>query len=377
MTSVQLHQCGCGQHDHQAVANRTVSCPGSIDMHCHVFVAEVAQRIAGMPQQLQEQNTFAAEMGAQSIEHNRRVMLPAVQASLTDVATRLADMNDSGVAIQCLSPSPAQYHYWADEALSDELVGLQNQAIIALCHEWPERFVGLGAVSLQHPQLAVRQLRELMAEPCMYGVEISTRVNGVDLSDEALLPFWQCAEELGALVFIHPFSSRVDERLQPWYLSNLIGQPLETTIALSHLIFAGVLERFPALRLLAAHGGGYLPQYCGRHDKGADVRPEAAVLPKAPSEYLKQVWFDSLVFSPLALRHLVDEVGADRVVLGTDYPFDMGSDAQQPWLDVLTAQERLLVLRNNAETLLGLEPALPSELTTGQPQAVVAGKEFP
>nr|WP_281423967.1 amidohydrolase family protein [Oceanobacter mangrovi] len=350
-------------------------------MHCHVFVPMVNQKAAERPEFQAELAGFAGDMGQASVEHNRDVMMPQALDRLINVETRLADMDAAGVAIQCLSPSPSQYFYWADEELSCELVALQNMAISELCEQYPERFVGLGAVSLQHPQLAVEQLRVLMQLPGMKGVEIATRIAGLDLDHPDLLPFWQAAEALGALVFIHPFTSHVDDRLQDWYLSNLIGQPLESTIALSRLIFSGLFEQHRNLRVLAAHGGGYLPQYCGRIDKGALVRPESGGLPRLPSDYLKtNLWFDSLVFSPLSLRHLIDQVGAERVVLGTDYPFDMGSEMNQPWLASLSADERRALLRDNAVRLLQLPAeAIPefSDFCKSQPTSVAGqGKEL-
>lgn len=383
MNSVYLYQCNqCDAHEH---ADASQSCQHRkfgqlIDMHCHVFLPEAMQLVADRPEFAAEQAGFLADMGAASVAHNQQVMLPGVKEKLVDVSARLADMDAAGVAIQCLSPAPAQYHYWADAELASELVSLQNRAISQLCQDHPSRFVGLGAVALQHPELAIGQLRELMQLPGMKGVEIGTRIQQQELAAPELAGFWQAAAELGALVFIHPFSSRMDERLVPWYLSNLIGQPLETTVALSHLIFSGTLQRLPELKILAAHGGGYLPQYVGRLDQGARVRPESAGLNRAPSEFLRQIWFDSLVFSPLTLRHLIEQVGIGQVVLGTDYPFDMGSPACQSWLSELNDTERQALLRDNAARLLGLDlPAnetnVPSSVLTPSRTGLSAGEE--
>jgi aminocarboxymuconate-semialdehyde decarboxylase len=156
------------------------------------------------------------------------------------------------------------------------------------------------------------------------GVEISSHAPGVELSDQRLEPFWARAEELGAVVFLHPFGCTLDERLDRFYLANTVGQPVENAVALSHLIFSGVLDRHPRLRVLAAHGGGYLPTYLGRSDHAWHVRPEARGCQRPPSEYLSRLYFDSLVHSPGALRALVAAAGAERVLLGSDYPFDMG-----------------------------------------------------
>jgi len=190
------------------------------------------------------------------------------------------------------------------------------------------------------------------------GVEISSAVNGLELSDERFDRFWSKAEELGCLVFIHPLGTSLGERVNRHYLGNIIGQPIETTIALSHLIFGGVLDRYPRLRICAAHGGGYLPSYIGRSDHGFAVRPEAAKIQHKPSEYLKRIYFDSLVYTAEGLRHLIEEVGVTQIMLGTDYPFDMG--AYDPHAHVsavagLTEQERDLILGGNAARLLGID----------------------
>jgi aminocarboxymuconate-semialdehyde decarboxylase len=191
----------------------------------------------------------------------------------------------------------------------------------------------------------------------MRGVEIGTYVNGMDLDDERLEPFWAAAEELGALVFMHPVGSTMGTRLARYYLSNVIGNPLDTTIALSQLIFGGVLERHPRLKLVAAHGGGYLPSYLPRSDHGFEVRPEAQTIPHPPSHYLRQVTVDALVFQPENVAHIIRTLGASQVVLGTDFPFDMGEDRPLAVLDAvpdLSAADRARIKGGNALQLLGM-----------------------
>src|SRR5262249_34615881 len=175
-------------------------------------------------------------------------------------------------------------------------------------------------------------------------------------------PFWSRAEALGAVVFVHPLGCTLGERTRPYYLSNIVGQPIETTLALSHLIFGGTLDRHPRLKLCAAHGGGYLPSYIGRSDHGHAVRPESRTMQKAPSDYLKQIWFDSLVYTPNGLEHLVREVGASQVVIGTDYPFDMGTP--DPLALIAAAQlseaDRERIRGLNALALLEVTPRQPA-----------------
>ena len=329
----------------------------TIDLHCHALVPAVEALVAGTPQKAAEPQAMLRSMGESSVAHNNASMLPIAGPRLVRIEQRLSDMDAMGVDIQVLSPSPTQYYYWAEPDLAREIVRGQNEAIAALCSQHPTRLVGLATVALQHSQLAVEQLTHAIRVLGLKGVEISTSVNGKELDDPSLLPFWAAAEALGALVFIHPFGSTLGERTATHYLVNTIGQPLETTIALSRLIFGGVLDAHPGLKIVAAHGGGYLPTYIGRSDHAFKVRPEAAANTKqAPSEYLKKIWFDTVVFDALALRHLVDRVGAAQVVVGTDYPFDMGSYDVHTLVDStpgLNEAEREAILGGNAAGLIG------------------------
>jgi aminocarboxymuconate-semialdehyde decarboxylase len=267
-------------------------------------------------------------------------------------------MNAMGVDIQVLSPSPTQYYYWADRDLAQQLVRVQNEYVAEICAQHPERFAGLGTLALQHPELAAEQLEYAMRQLGLKGVEISTSVSGEELDAARLAPFWEKAEALGAIIFIHPFGTTLGGRVSTHYLSNIIGQPLETTIALSHLIFGGVLDRHPGLKIVAAHGGGYLPSYCGRSNHGRAVRPEAKAAAKLrPVDYLRKMWFDTLVYEPEGVRHLVNMVGASQVVVGSDYPFDMGHYDPHGLVGSapgLMEAEVAAILGGNAAGLLGL-----------------------
>ncbi|WP_435526271.1 amidohydrolase family protein [Microbacterium elymi] len=190
----------------------------------------------------------------------------------------------------------------------------------------PERLTGLGLVPLQHPARIVECLDDAVLGRGLAGVEISSFAGDVELSDERLEPFWARAAQLGAIVFLHPFGCSLDERLDRFYLANTVGQPVENAVALSHLIFAGVLDRHPGLRIVAAHGGGYLPTSIGRSDHAWRVRPDARGCAHEPSSYLKRIWFDTVVHDPSVLRHLIEVAGPSQVVLGSDFPFDMGPE---------------------------------------------------
>ena len=297
----------------------------TIDLHCHALCPEVEPLVASHPRRQAEPELMARAFGAESAAYNAGVMLPAALPKLTRLETRLADMDRMGVDVQVLSPAANQYYYWAEEALARDIVRVLNEHIASLCAKHPQRLQGLGTVALQHPQLAVEQLRHAVETLGLRGVEISTVVEGVELADPLLEPFWAEAARLGCVVFIHPQGTWAADRLGRWYLANVIGQPLETTVALSHLIFGGVLDRHPGVRLLAAHGGGFLPFYLGRFEHAWKVRPEARAMRESPREYLRRIWFDTVVYEPRALRNLIEEVGVSQVVAGTDYPYDMGA----------------------------------------------------
>ena len=327
-----------------------------VDMHAHLFCPEseaVAARAPGYAQQAAEQ---ARLLGPESAQYNRS-MFGQLEHRLVQAEARLLDMDAMGVDIQVVSPSPTQYHYWADRELSQDLVALQNQAIARLCTCAPRRLAGLACVSLQHPELAAQQLEDAMQRMGLRGAEISTQVGGMQLSDRSLDVFWSQAERLGAVIFVHPYGCSLGERIAPWYLSNVLGQPAETTVALSHLIFGRVLDRFPALKICAAHGGGYLPGYVERSDHAWHVRPESRSCAAPPSTYLARLHYDTLVYSPAALCALVSQVGASQVLMGTDYPFDMG--AYDPWDLVaqlpMSDSARAAIAGGNAVRLFNLQ----------------------
>ncbi|HKC52817.1 MAG TPA: amidohydrolase family protein [Myxococcota bacterium] len=327
----------------------------TVDLHGHMLVLAVERLVADRPEKRAEAAMMLHTMGAASVEHNARVMGPNAAPKLTNLDTRLADLERMRIDVQVVSPAPTQYYYWADRDLGRELVRTQNESIAESCARHPERLKGLGNVALQHPDLAVEQLEHALLRLGLVGVEVSTSVNGLELADEKLEPFWAKAESLGAIVFIHPMGTSLGERLNRFYLQNLIGNPAETAIALSYLIFGGTLDRHPGVKIVAAHGGGYLPAYVSRSDHGHAVRPEAQSIRHRPSEYLKRIYFDSLVYDPAALRRLIDVVGASQVVVGTDYPFDMGHYDVHGLVSAvpgLTSEERDGILGGNARRLL-------------------------
>ncbi len=296
----------------------------TVDVHAHVLLPEVEQLVADAPGRAEARALDALRNGPDALAASG-VMVRDRMRLLTDVVHRLAAMDMTGVDVQVVSPSPSHYHYWADREVAQEVSERANTATAKHCAHAPDRLVGLGLAPLQHPDLAVRALDHALGEG-LAGVEIGSHAPGRELSDPAYEPFWELAAETGAVLFLHPFGCTLDERLDRWYLSNSVGQPVENAVALSHLVFSGVLDRHPDLKVVAAHGGGYLPTHLGRADHSWRVRPDAKGCAREPSHYLRRMWFDSLVHDPHVLRELVRVAGADRVLLGSDFPFDMGAD---------------------------------------------------
>jgi aminocarboxymuconate-semialdehyde decarboxylase len=280
-------------------------------------------------------------------------------------AERIATMDAQGIDMQALSINPNWYKLERD--LAEKVIQVQNEKLAEACGAHPDRFVAFASVALQHPDLAARQLEEGVKKYGLRGAAIGGSVNGLEISDPKFHPFWAKAEQLGVLVFIHPqvggATTDIAQRLKGnGYLSNVIGFPLETTIALSHLIFEGTLDRFPGLKICSAHGGGFLPSYAGRSDFGCLTRPDLCPggthgpLKKKPSEYLAQMYYDTMVFSPEGIRHLAAEFGARQLVVGTDYPFPWTRTMVDEVLATpgLSDADRVAILGGTAAKLLGI-----------------------
>ena len=293
---------------------------------------------------------------------------PAPDAPLTIGPDRLRAMDAQGIDVEVLSINP--FWYGVDRDLAPRLIRAQNEGLAAICAAYPDRFVALATTTLQHPDLAAAQLEEGVVTLGLRGGSVGANVGSEELASRRFDPFWAKAEELDVPIFLHPQGvPELAARLQGnGFLGNAIGNPLATTIALSHLIFEGTLDRFPGLKLCAAHGGGYLPSYADRSDYGCGTRPDQCGDPLAqrPTEYVKQLYVDALVFSSEALRHLVGVVGASQIVIGTDYPYPWTAtpdDARLPRFDVvdhvldtpgLSDADRAAILGSNAAGLFGI-----------------------
>ena len=298
----------------------------TVDIHSHVAVPAAAELVKGhldpatIP--LAHFSTGETKQVSQRQEADRRGRITGLDGGLAD---RLRDLDHMGIDLQLVMPPPPQLYFTVPIEIAVKAMRVVNDGIAEYVARTPDRFVALGGVPLQDGQEAAKELERCMKQLGFKGVEILTNVGGRELSDAAFAPFWQKAEALGALVVIHPNGFTEAKRLTRFYFNNVIGNPLETALALHYLIFDGVLARHPHLKILAVHGAGYLGGYSGRIDHAWGARPDChANLPDPPTAYLKKVYVDSVVFTPHQLKALVDVFGADRVLMGTDYPFDMG-----------------------------------------------------
>jgi len=325
----------------------------TVDIHSHVRVAEAAAIAAPL-----FRPEFDPRMQIQPEESTRyNTELREAHASrFVDPSARIADMDLQGVDTQVLSVVPPQYYYWLDGATASTVTALINDRIAEMVEANPGRFVGAATLPMDHPTAAVAE----MARANRMGfnaVEINTDVNGLDLDDPRFEPVWAEACERDMLVILHPHGWTEPRRMDDYYLINLVCMPLASTVAVSRMILGGVFERFSRLKLLVVHGGGYLSFAFSRTDHGYRVRPEARRhIPRLPSEYLHRLHFDTTVFRPEDVEYLVSEFGADRVLMGTDYPFDMGPTDPLGFLAQarLSRSEREAVVGGNAIRLLRL-----------------------
>lgn len=273
-----------------------------------------------------------------------------------DVERRLADLQAAEVDMQVLSATPQTYLYGQGASLAAACAALQNDQIAKLVKAYPDRFLGIATLPMQAPDLAASELRRAMAKLGLRGAMIGSNVQGRNLDDPSLAPLWAAAEELGAFIFIHPVDVAGADRLSSYYLVNLIGNPVDTTIAAACLVFGGVLDRYPKLKICLAHGGGFVPYQFGRWIHGWKVRAEPQrALPRSPEPALSRFIYDTIVHSDISLEFLVTSCGAARVLLGSDYPYDMGMHDGVKRVRALNISEadRVAVLGASAQRLLG------------------------
>ena len=280
--------------------------------------------------------------------------------NLVDLGLRMRDFDAMGLDAQVVSPAPAQCYYTVAAEVGIEAARMVNIGIAAIAAQRPDRIpAALGSVPMQAGGAAAAdELEFAMKSLGFKGVEVLAHVGDLELSDPSFEPFWAKAEALGAVVFIHPSGFTEPRRFGRFYFSNVIGNPLDTTMALHHLIFDGVLERYPDLKIIASHGGGYLPAYSGRIDHAWGARSDAhGSLPKPPSFYLKKIYLDTIVFTPDQLEALVKLFGVEKILLGTDYPYDMGEYDPIGHIASVASfsdADRAAIAGGNAKALFGL-----------------------
>ena len=249
-----------------------------------------------------------------------------VDANCFDAAVRMKEMDETNVTVQVLSTIPVLFNYWAKAKDGLETSRFFNDHIADTAAKNPQRFIGIGTVPLQDADLAIAEMERCVTELKMPGLEIGSNINGQNLSDKNFFPFYKRAEELGCALFVHPWEMMGEQQMQQYWLPWLVGMPAETSRAICSMIFGGVLEQFPKLRVAFAHGGGSFPLTIGRIEHGFTVRPDLVAIDSVinPRDYIGKFWIDSLVHDAKALQFIVDVMGADKICLGSDYPFPLG-----------------------------------------------------
>jgi aminocarboxymuconate-semialdehyde decarboxylase len=293
-----------------------------IDLHCHWESNQVMDRMHAEADRL---GKVSLTVGSELTRQVNRRQMAEIRPQMESVDVRLADMDRMGVDIQAVAHFPPQMYYWADPEVAADVFPTMNDDLAELVATHPDRLMGMGNLPLQDTELAIAELARCMDDLGFRGIQISTRVENEELSAPRLEPLWDEVERRGTVVVIHSSGHDNQRRLDHHYLINVVGHPIEGAMAASHLIFSGVMERHPDLKIVLVHGGGYLPPYAARMDHAYHAREDVREgLPLPPTEYLKRFYLDTMVFAEDQLGFLIDKYGADHIVLGTDYPYDMG-----------------------------------------------------
>jgi len=336
----------------------------SFDIHCHFFPQ------AFLDEARKPDNPFRASLEPGPDGRERLICAGSFNHPLTpdfyEAERMIEDMDRRRVRMAAISAAPPTLSYWADAASARELAGRMNESIAQRVKSYPGRFIGLGVVPLQDIAASMAEAKRAVRELGLSGFQIGSNVGGKNLSHPDFFPFFETIAELDVPLFIHPYLPAGEERMQDYYLHNLVGMVAETGLAIASVIYGGVLERLPGLKLCFAHAGGVYPYIVGRNDHGYKVREKECrvAIPHPPSHYFRQLYFDSITFHPLALRFLIDLAGSDRIVIGSDYPFDMGPF--QPVEEILnnphlSEAEKQQICGHNAAHLFGLQ--LPATTT--------------
>ena len=328
----------------------------SIDIHTHI-----------LPENIPDFGRRFGYRGFIHLDHHKpgcaRMMMDdkffrEVQANCWDPVVRMGESDMHKVQVQVLSTVPVMFSYWAKAQDTLDLSKFLNDHIAGIVQAYPKRFIGLGTLPMQDVELAIQEL-ERCKRIGLVGIQIGSHVEGVNLGEPRLLPIFQACDEMGMSVFVHPWDMVGKERMDKYWLPWLVGMPVETTLAITSMIFSGLFEKLPKLRVAFAHGGGSFPSTISRIQHGFEVRPDLCAVDNnvSPREYLGKFWLDSLVHDPVMLQYIVDLCGAEKVALGSDYPFPLGElDPGQlirgmPWAD----DKKEMLLSGSALQWLGLE----------------------
>lgn len=328
----------------------------TVDLHCHRECRPVMETMHAEADRL---GKVSLTIGSDLTREVNRRQMEAIRPQMESLDRRLEDMDRMGVDIQAVAPFPPQMYYWAAPDVAEGVFRTMNDEMAEFVATKPDRLMGMGNIPLQDTELALAELRYCVGELGFKGIQISTRVEDEELAVPRLEPFWDEVERLGVVVVIHSSGHDNKRRLDHHYLINVVGHPIEGAMAASHLIFGGVMERHPDLKIVLVHGGGYLPPYAARMDHAYHAREDVREgLPLPPSEYLRRFYLDTMVFAEDQLRFLVDTYGADHIVLGTDYPYDMGESDPIGLISRTVGDDDetiAMIAGGNAARLLGLE----------------------
>ncbi len=292
-----------------------------------------------------------------------------IQDNCWDPKVRMKDCDHANVDIQVLSTVPVMFSYWAKPKDTLDLSKFLNDHIASVVNDYPNRFIGFGTIPMQSPELAVKEMERSIKDLKLSGIEIGSHINDWNLDNENLFPIYEAAEELGAAIFVHPWDMMGKEKMPKYWLPWLVGMPAETSLAICSMIFGGVFERFKKLRVCFSHGGGSFPFTIGRIEHGFNVRPDLVAVDNKvnPREYLGKFYLDSLVHDEMALKYLVDLVGDEKIVLGSDYPFPLGEHHPGKLIETMNGinkQTKEKLLWKNATEFLGLKNLKQTNLKT-------------
>ena len=329
----------------------------AIDIHAHL-IPQVLWRAVNSGKDWYGTRRERDAKGQESLVQDSRRTGPVTPQFRFTPEERIKEMDALGVDVHVVSVAPPLFNYHLESSMAVQSAREVNDEIAGMVREWPQRFAGLANLPLPDIKASIAELERAVTQLGLQGAEIDTMVNDLNWDEPELFPLFQAAEQMGALLFFHPTHSIVWRLTDRYHLGNTIGNTLEDTMVAAALIFGGILDRCPNLKVCIAHGGGYACYGIGRMERGWQVRSEARLnIKQPPSTYLRRIYYDCITHSEAALRFMIDTIGADRIVLGSDWPFDMGLDSPVEWLngmESLSQEEKELILGKNLEQLLGI-----------------------